>query len=136
MPIHEAERGVGTAVEEVATHAKSIARLELRLAALEMKEKIAALGIGVGLLVGAAIFGLFTLAFVLATLAAALATMLPAWLALLIVTALCGVAAGGLAVFGLGALRIGAPPVPRQAIEDAKLTARAVTKNGSRHAHS
>jgi hypothetical protein len=134
MPIHEAEPGVGAAVGEVAAHAKSIARLELRLAMVELKEKLSAIGIGAALLVGAAAFGLFMVAFVLATVAAALATALPVWLALLIVTVVCGGIAGALAAVGVRALRRGAPPVPRQAIEDAKLTAQAVTRNGSRHA--
>jgi hypothetical protein len=133
MRTREAEHGVGAAVGDVAAHAKSIARLELRLAALELKEKVTALGVGVALLAGAGFFSLFATGFALATIVAALAIPLPTWLALLIVTLLCGAIVGGLAIIGLGALKRGAPPVPRQAIEDAKLTARAVT-NGDRYA--
>jgi hypothetical protein len=127
------DHGVGAAMGEAATHAKSIARLELRLAALEVKEKVAALGLGAALLGGAALFALFAVGFMLATVAAALAIVLPTWLALLIVTLLSGLVVACLAVTGLGALRHGSPPVPRQAIEDAKLTAQAVM-NGDRHA--
>ena len=135
MRTRDPEHGVGAAVGEVAAHAKSIARLELRLAAAELKEKASALGLGVALAAGGALLGLFAAGFLLATFAAALATAMPTWLALLLVALACTVLAVVLGLLGLRMLRQGAPPVPRQAIEDAKLTARAVT-NGSRHASS
>jgi hypothetical protein len=135
MPIHAGERpgpsrpGLGGAAKAVADRARSIVRLELQLAATELKRKVAALGIGIALLVGAALFGFFALAFALATVAAAIATVLSTWLALLIVTGGLFLLVGGLAMFGIGAIRKGAPPVPEQAIAEAKLTAEAV-KNG------
>jgi Putative Actinobacterial Holin-X, holin superfamily III len=136
MPTREADRGVGAAVNEIAAHARSIARLELRLAGIELKEKVAALGIGVALAVSAVVLGLFAAGFVLATVAAALALVLPTWLALLLVTLVCAGAAVALGVVGVSAVRRGSPPLPRYAIEDAKLTAQAVTRNGSGHSHS
>lgn len=136
MHTREADGGVGAAVTEVAAHARSIARLEARLAVAEVKEKLAALGIGVAMAASAAVLGLFAAGFALATIAAALATFLPVWLALLIVTVACGAAAATLGMLALGALSHGSPPVPRQAIQDVKLTARTVTKNGSGHGYS
>src|SRR2546421_11857694 len=62
---------VGAAAKEVADHARSLVRLELELAGLELKRKISALAIAIGLLVGAAVLGLFALGFALATVAAA-----------------------------------------------------------------
>ena len=44
MPTQEAERGVGPAAKQVAEHASTLARLELELALLEVKGKVAALG--------------------------------------------------------------------------------------------
>jgi hypothetical protein len=130
MPIRAGEKaGLGGAAKAVADRARSIVRLELQLAATELKRKVAALGIGIGMLVGAALFGFFALAFALATVAAAIATVLSTWLALLIVTGGLLLLVGALATFGLGAIRKGAPPVPEQAIAEAKLTAEAV-KNG------
>lgn len=123
--------GVAAAAKEVVGHAGSIARLELRLAAAELKEKVAALGMGIGLAVGAAIFTVLTLGLAAATIAAALATALPTWLALLIVTAGAAATAAGLGALALGAVRRGTPPVPEQAIEEAKLTTEAVRGNGS-----
>jgi hypothetical protein len=129
MPIREAERGVGPAAKEVAEHASTLARLELELALIEIKRKVAALGIGIGLTVGAGIIGFFAIAFGLATAAAALAIVLDLWLALLIVFAVLLGLAGLLLTVGLGAIRKGAPPVPEQAIREAKLTTEAI-RNG------
>jgi hypothetical protein len=130
MPIREGERpGLGGAARLVADKASAIVRLELALAAAELKKKVVALGLGIGLLVGAAIFGLFALGFLFATAAAALATAVSTWLALLIVTGVLLLLAGLLAAFGIAGVSKGSPPVPEQAIEEAKLTTEAL-KNG------
>ena len=131
MPTRAGERSgnLGVAAKLVADKASAIVRLELALAAAELRRKVGKLGLGIGLVAGAALFALFALGFGLATVAAALATTLPMWLSLLIV-------AGGLVVLttilgGLGIrnLREGSPPVPEQAIAEAKLTTDAL-KNG------
>lgn len=129
MPTQETEQGVGTAAKQVAEHASTLARLELELALLEVKRKVAALGVGIGLSIGAAIFGLFALGFGLAAAAAALALVLPMWAALLIVFGALVVLATILLLVGLSALKKGAPPVPEQAIREAKLTTEAI-RNG------
>ena len=67
-------------------------------------------------------FGLIGLGFAFLTLAAVLDTFLAAWLALLLVTALLLGLAGALALAGLGLIKRGSPPVPEQAIREAKLT--------------
>jgi hypothetical protein len=69
--------GLGGAAKSVAEHASAIAKLELELAGLELKGKVAALGVGIGLVVGAAVFGLFALGWLFATATAALETFLP-----------------------------------------------------------
>jgi uncharacterized membrane protein YqjE len=120
--------GVGGAAKTVAEHASAIARLELELAALELKKKVVALAFGIGLAVGAAVLGLFALGFVFATIAAALATFLATWLALLIVTLGLFVLAGLLGVLALAKIRKGTPPVPEQAIREAKLTTEALKR--------
>jgi hypothetical protein len=131
MPTHAGEkRGLGAAAKLVSERASSIVRLELALAASELKRKVAALGLGIALLVGAALFALYGLGFGLATVAAALANVVSTWLALLIVTGGLFVLAGLLGVLGLGRIRKGVPPAPEQAIEEAKLTTEAL-KNGS-----
>jgi membrane protein implicated in regulation of membrane protease activity len=130
MPTRVGERtGLGGAAKLVADKASSIVRLELALAAAELKKKLLALGLGIALLVGAALFGVFAFAFGLATIAAALATVISTWLALLIVTGGLFVLVGVLAVLGIRRVSKGTPPVPEQAIAEAKLTTEAL-KNG------
>lgn len=129
MPTHEAEHGVGMAARQVAEHASTLARLELELALLEVKRKVAALGIGIGMAFAAAIIGLFALGFALAAGAAALALVLPMWAALLIVFGALALLATVLLLVGLSAMKKGAPPVPEQAIKEAKLTTEAI-RNG------
>jgi uncharacterized membrane protein YqjE len=131
MRTHETD-GLGTAAKEVAQHASRIARLELNLALLELKEKVAALVGGILLGLVAAVLMLFGIGFAGATIAAALETFLPTWLSLLIVTAAFLVGAGTLGALALGAIKRGTPPVPTEAIEEAKLTTEAVKGNGSR----
>jgi len=123
-------QSLGAAAKEVAEHASTLARLELELAALELKSKVGALGKGVGLGAGAVFFLLYAIGFLFATIAAALATFLPTWLALLIVTLVLLAGAGLLGLLALKSLRRGTPPVPKQAIEEAKMTTAALKSDG------
>jgi Putative Actinobacterial Holin-X, holin superfamily III len=122
---------LGGAAKEVAEHASTIARLELELASLELKKKVAALGVGIGLLAGAIAIGLYGIGFLFATITAGLATFLPVWLSLLIVTLVLLAAAGLLAFFGMRSVNRGTPPLPQQAIDEAKLTTQALKSNGN-----
>jgi uncharacterized membrane protein YqjE len=132
MPTQETDgrHGLGAAVKEVAERASSIVRLELELAAMELKRKVVALGLGIGLALGAAIFLLFMLGFAFATVAAALATAMSTWVALLITTGILFLLAVLLGVLGLAKIRTGTPPVPEQAIREAKLTTEALKSDG------
>jgi hypothetical protein len=121
-----ANGGVGAAAKHVAEHASAIAKLEIELAVLELKRKVVALGLGIGLGLGAAIFSLFMLGFAFAAVAAAFATFLPTWAALLIVAGILFLLVGLLGTLALGAIKKGTPPVPEQAIREAKLTSTAI----------
>jgi hypothetical protein len=132
MPTHASEkRGVGPAAKQVAEHASTLARLELELAGLEVKRKVAALGIGLGLAVAAGVLALFALGFGLAAGAAALALVVSTWLALLIVFGALLLLAVILGLVGLAAVRRGTPPVPEQAVREAKLTTDAIRGDGA-----
>jgi hypothetical protein len=127
MPTREADsQGVGAAVKQVAEHTSAIVRLELELAALELKRKVVSLGLGVGFAVGAAVLLLFAFA----TIAAALALVMPWWAALLVVTGLLFLQVGLFGMLALGRIKKGSPPVPEQAIREAKLTTEALKSNG------
>lgn len=121
--------GVGAAAKQVAEHASTLAKLELELAALELKRKGIALGLGAALGLAAAIAGLFGLGFLLATAAVALAIVLDPWLALLLVTIGLFVLAAGLGLLARARIRRGTPPVPEQALREAKLTSAALKGN-------
>lgn len=125
----EERRGLGAAAKLVSERASALVRLELQLAAAELKEKMSEIGVGIGLLVAAGVFALFAIGFGLATIAAGIATTLPMWAALLIVTGGLIVLVAILALLGRAKVQKGTPPVPEQAIVEAKLTTEAL-KNG------
>jgi hypothetical protein len=128
--IEHDEPGLGESAKGVAEHASTLVRLEMELAALELKRKVSALGIGIGLALGAAVLLVFGLGFGLATIAAGIATALPWWAALLIVTAGIVLVAAILGLLGMRLIQKGSPPVPEQAIAEAKLTTEALKGNG------
>jgi hypothetical protein len=133
MPIpgtsaRETNGGLGNAAKHVAEHVSSIAKLELELAGLELKKKVTALAVGIGLGAGAALFGLLMVGFLFATIAAAFATFLSIWLALLIVTAILLLLSGTCGMLAVGRIKKGTPPVPEQAIREAKLTQAALKR--------
>ncbi len=134
MHTHETDAqdgpGLGATAKEVAERASSLVRLELELAQLELKRKATNLGVGIGLTVGAAVFGLYAVGFLFATIAAGLATAMSTWLALLIVTLGLVVLAAILGLIGVSRIQKGTPPVPEQAIREAKLTTDALKADG------
>jgi uncharacterized membrane protein YqjE len=131
MLTHETDsQGVGAAVKEVAERTSSIVRLELELAALELKRKVVSLGLGIGLAVAAAGLLVFMSAFVYAAIAAALALVMPTWAALLVVAGILLLLAAILGFLALNRIKKGTPPVPEQAIQEAKLTTEALKSNG------
>jgi hypothetical protein len=121
--------GLSGATKRVADHARSFVRLELQLAATEMKKRVVALGLGIALAAGAAVLALAAVAFGLAAATAGIATALPVWAALLIMFGALLLLAGVLGGVGVVLLKKGAKPVPEQAIEEAKLTTEAI-RNG------
>ncbi len=128
----QADQGLGAAAKGVAEHASAIARLEIELASIELKKKLAALGLGIGLLAGALVVVVYGVGFLFATITAGLATFLPFWLSLLIVTLFLFAVAGVLALLGIKKVQKGTPPMPQQAIDEAKLTTQALKSNGNR----
>ena len=133
MPTRAADGpGVGTSAKQVAEHASTLAKLELELAGLELKKKVVAFGTGLGLRIAAAIVGVYALGFLFATVAVALATFLDAWLAVLLVTVGLLTLAAILGFLAIGRFKRATPPVPEQAIREAKLTTEALKANGHR----
>ncbi len=121
--------GLSGATKRVADHARAFVRLELQLAAAELKGRLAALAAGIALTATAAVLGLTALVFGLAAATAALAIALPVWLSLLIMFGGLLLLAGVLGGIGVALLRKGTKPVPEQAIAEAQLTTEAL-RNG------
>lgn len=131
MPTQETDsQPVGAAVKEVAERTSAIVHLELELAALELKRKVTSLGIGIGLAAGAAVVLVFMTGFLFAAIAAGLALVMPWWAALLVVTGILLLLAAVLGLLAMNRIQKGTPPVPEQAIEEAKLTTEALKSNG------
>jgi hypothetical protein len=131
MPTQETDVSLGSAAKLVAEKASAIARLELELASMELKKKVAALGVGIGLAFGAVAVALYGIGFLFATVAAGLAEFMAVWLSLLIVTLALLLTAGVLGALAFRSIKRGTPPVPQQAIDEAKLTTQALKSNGS-----
>jgi hypothetical protein len=122
--------GVASLVHQIGDRSRRIARLEAELAVLELRQKASAVGVGAALLAASCVLALFGLGFLLAAVTSVLAMFLPAWGALLIVGgALVGVAAV-CALGGRSNITRGVPPVPEQALDEARHTAQALRGNG------
>jgi hypothetical protein len=121
--------GLSDATKRVADHARSFVELEVQLATAELKKKAQALGVGIGLMIGAAILAFLALWFGLAAAAAGLATTLPVWASLLIVSGALVFLTAIFVWIGYILLQKGAKPIPEQAFEEAELTAEAL-RNG------
>lgn len=126
------DAGLGGAAKRVADGARELVRLELELAQIELKAKVSAIGLGIALALAAALIGLYALGFALAGGATALATALPTWAALLIVAGALLLVAIVLGLVAADALRRGAPPVPQQAIDEAKTTSETLKRHAER----
>jgi hypothetical protein len=133
MHTQETEReaqGLGSAAKQFAERASTLVRLELELAALELKRKFRLLATGIALGALAAVLLVFAIGFGLASAAAGIATATPVWLALLIVTLGLVLVVGLLGWLAQRAIMKATPPVPEQALLEAKLTTEALKHDG------
>jgi Putative Actinobacterial Holin-X, holin superfamily III len=126
----EGQASLGPAAKNVAEHASALVRLEMELAALELQRKVRALAKGIAFGAGAATLLLFALGFGIGAAAAGIATSTSTWIALLIVTGALVLLGLLLGLLALGAIKKGTPPVPEQALHEAKLTTEALKSDG------
>ena len=123
--------GVGGAAKEVVDRVRSIARLEVELAVLEVKQKLMSIAVGMGLGAGAGVFALFAVGFLAAAGAAGLAEVIPWWAALLDVGFTLLMIAAVLVALAKTKIEAGAPPLPQDAIAEARLTAETLMHDGT-----
>lgn len=86
----------------------------------ELVRKFTALGIGAGLLAGAAVVLLFMIGVLLTAAILALSLVMPGWLAALLVALLLLIVAAILGWIGYVRLKSGMPPVPTDTIDSLK----------------
>ena len=119
------DRTIGQLVADATHDVQGLVRAEIALAKAEISTGAKVLGMGAGMLAGAAFVALLGLIFLFITIAVVLDIWLPAWAAWLIVTAFLFIVAAVVGLLGVRALKR-AKPAPEKAIAEAKTTIAAI----------
>ena len=120
------DRSVADLVRHLTRLVPQLVRAELTLAKAELAEKGKQAGVGAGLFGGSGLFAFFSLAALVAAAILGLSEVLPGWAAALIVAGALLVLAGLLALVGRSQVRRAIPPMPEQAVMNARLDVEAV----------
>jgi TRAP-type C4-dicarboxylate transport system permease small subunit len=99
---------------------------EIAHAKIELARKFKTIGIGIGLLVGAAVTGFWLIAVLIATAILGLSEAFPPWLSALIIAGVLVAIISVLVVFGVRRLKKGVPPMPEETIENVKEDVRVI----------
>jgi uncharacterized membrane protein YqjE len=124
-------RSVSDLVFDVSTRASTLVREEIELAKTEISEKVTKLLRGSAVGVAAGVFAFLALILIMEGIAWLLAEEVfdgNAWPGFFVEAAVFLLVAAGAGLFAYRSLQAGAPPVPEQAIEEAKLTKEMLTK--------
>lgn len=131
-PTEPDPRSVSDLVFDVSTRASTLVREEIELAKTEISEKVAKLLRGSAVGVAAGVFAFLALILVMEGIAWLLNEEVfdgKAWPGFFIEAAIFLLVAAGAGLFAYRSLQAGAPPVPAQAIEEAKLTREMLSKD-------
>ena len=126
------KRSLLSLVTDIPALIQELFHREVELLKAEVIGKLKALGIGAGLLAGAAVVLLFMVGTLLTAAILALGQLMPGWLAALIVAVFLLIVAGILALIGYRILKRGIPPVPTQSIDSLQKDYRAIRGIGKR----
>ncbi len=107
-------------LRELPTLLVRLAKAELQQFLIGLKAKLLQAGIGIALFLVAAFFALTGFWVLVVAAILGLAEALPPWLAALIVAVVFLALAGLLALLGVGRLKKGLPPVPKESIDSVK----------------
>ncbi len=113
------DRPTAELMRELTDQTTTLVRKEIELARAELQQQGKTAGKGVGMLVGAGVFGLLAMGALTAALIALLDKAMATWVAALIVMALWAIVAFVLAKSGQKALKQATPPAP-QTVETVK----------------
>ena len=119
-------------VTSIPTLVTDLVQREIDLLKAELTAKLKALGIGAGLIAGAAIILLGMLGVLLTAAVLALSQIMPGWLAALLVAAVLLIIAVIIGLIGYRILKRGIPPLPTESIDSLKRDYRAIRGLGKR----
>jgi uncharacterized membrane protein YqjE len=105
------DQSIGDLLKQLSQETSTLVRQELELARAEVEQQGKRAGVGAGMLGGAGVAGLLTLATLTGTVVAVLDTAMDTWLAALIVTVIWAAITGVLALQGRNKLKQATPPV-------------------------
>jgi hypothetical protein len=111
---------VGELVSRATRQVSDLVRAEMRLAAVELKDKGRHAGRGAGLFGGAGLVALYGAGALIAAIIAALALVMPVWLSALIVAVALFALAGVLALMGRKQAKQAVPPTPEFAMDSTR----------------
>jgi MFS family permease len=109
-----------------------LVKSEIELLKAELIGKLKAIGIGAGILAGAAIVALLFVGVLLTAAILGLAEVMPGWLAALLVALVLAIVVVVLALIGRKKLMEGVPPVPEKALESVRRDLDAIKGTGKR----
>jgi hypothetical protein len=114
------KRSLLTLLTDLPDLVRDLIAAEIEQLKAELARKFTALGIGAGLLAGAAVVLLFMVGVLLTAAILALALVMPGWLAALLVALVLLIIAALLGLIGYRKLKEGIPPVPTDTIDSLK----------------
>ncbi len=114
------DRSIAELLRQLSDQTTTLVRQELDLAKAELTVKGKQAGLGAGMFGGAGVFGLYGVGALTAGVILALSTAVAGWLAALIIAAVYGAIAGGLALTGKSKVQEAVPPMPEQTVESVK----------------
>jgi hypothetical protein len=119
VPTQE-RRSVFKLIADIPTLLIDLIKSELANVKNELTAKLKAVGIGAGLLVGAAVLALYLLGVLLVAVIWGLGEVMPIWLSALIVAVVLIIVIAVLAFLGIKKVQQGVPPTPEETIDSVK----------------
>lgn len=114
------KRSLFALLADIPTLVTDLVTAEIEQLKAELTRKFKALGIGAGLLAGAAVVLLFMVGVLLTAAILALSLVMPGWLAALLMALVLLIIAAILGWIGYLRLKAGMPPLPTESIESLK----------------
>lgn len=114
------DRSMPELLKQLSDQTATLVRQELELAKVELTAKGKQAGIGAGMFGAAGVVGLYAVGALTAAVILALSLAMSGWVAALIVAAVYGLVAGGLALTGRERVSRGVPPTPEQMVQTVK----------------